>query len=492
MKKAVVIGAGVGGLTAGIYLARNGYRVTIHEKNPFAGGRCGQLITDGHRFDTGATLLMMTDVYRRIFADMGKTLEEELDLIRMDPIYSLRFPGKESLLVSGDLCRMRDQLETIEPGSYSRFLSYMDKSYNAYQVSMKHIIDRNYYSIFDFLTPVNIVRLARLRAFHNHYRVASRYFNSDMLRIAFTFQNIYVGQDPLKASAIFSMLPFLELTEGVWYPRGGMSRVTERLAAIADEHGIGIKYNSAVKEIKVEGRRASGLLFEDGGFEPADVIVANADLPYSYSKLLPAGRDSERIDRLKFTCSAIIFHWGMDRVMPGLEQHNVFVSSQFRQNIQAVFRDGGIADEPSFYLHAPSRSDPTAAPAGQDSVSVIVPVGSGRNGSEKDWEEIRSTMKNSVLKRLDEEVMPGFGEHIKFERSYIPPDWKGAFNISRGAIFGSLNHNIFQMGYFRPHNQHKKYKNLFFTGGSTHPGNGVPMCLLSARLVAEKVMKQDQ
>jgi phytoene desaturase len=417
--------------------------------------------------------------------------------------------------------KMQDQLETIEPGSYSRFLEYMDQSFKAYQVSMRTIIDRNYDNIFQFINPVNLFRLFRLKAFSNHYNLASKYFKNEILRIAFTFQNIYVGQNPYHASGIFSMLPFMELTDGVYFPKGGMNRVSEMLEKIALENGVEIKYRATVSRIEVAGERGSweagklealtadrrqltadrvtGVRLSDGTFYPAGIVLANADLPYVYEELLPPGRELRKIKKLGYTCSAIVFHWGMDKVMPGIEQHNVYVSDDYRSNIEAVFSGNGIANEPSFYIHSPARADKSAAPEGEDSISVIVPVGHLGHGSgeameagergEIDWEKVKAGAKASVLKRLAAEGMPDFEKHIKFEKVYMPLTWQNMLNLSHGATFGSLNHNLFQMGYFRPHNRHPHYKNLYFSGGSTHPGNGVPLALISARLTSQKIIR---
>jgi phytoene desaturase len=488
MKKVAIIGAGAAGLAAASYLARGGFQVSIFEKNNFPGGRCASFSKDGHRFDIGATLLMMPQIYQRTFSDFGKDIFEELELVRMDPVYRLKYPDSTELLFSSDLMKMQDQLETIEPGSYHRFLEYMDQSFKAYQVSMRTIIDRNYNHIFQFINPVNLFRLFRLKAFSNHYKLASRYFKSEPLRIAFTFQNIYVGQNPYHASGIFSMLPFMELTDGVFFPQGGMNRISERLEAIALENGVGIHYRSAVSRIRTKGSHAEGIELTDGTFFPADIVLANADLPYVYEELLPPGPTLRRVKKLGYTCSAIVFHWGMDRVMPGIEQHNVYVSNDYRDNIEAVFTGNGIAREPSFYIHSPARADRSAAPEGEDSISVIVPVGHlGHGGA--DWEKVRDDSRASVLKRLADEGMPDFEKHIKFEKVYQPVTWQNMFNLSKGATFGSLNHNLFQMGYFRPQNRHPRYKNLYFAGGSTHPGNGVPLALISARLTSEKIIQ---
>jgi len=489
MKKAAIIGAGAAGLATGIYLARKGFGVTIFEKNGFPGGRCASFTKDGHRFDIGATLLMMPQVYERTFADFGKNMYEELDLIRMDPVYRLKYPGNTELLFSSDLMKMQQQLEAIEPGSYAPFLKYMDRSYRAYQLSMKHIIDRNYYHIFDFINFSNFIRLFQLKAFSNHYRLASRYFSSEPLRIAFTFQNIYVGQNPFHASAIFSMLPFMELTDGVWFPKGGMNRIPERLEAIAIENGVEIRYMSPVAQIRTKDGKTDGVMLNDGSFHPSDVVVANADLPYVYQELLPPGNTLRLIKRLGYTCSAMVFHWGMDTVIQGIEQHNVYVSSGYKDSIEAVFKRNGVSAEPSFYVHSPARADKSAAPDGEDSISAIVPVGHIADGEKHDWEAIRKEIRKQVLARMAVEGFPDFEKHIKFEKVFTPVMWQNMFSLSRGATFGSLNHNLLQMGYFRPHNQHPVFRNLFFAGGSTHPGNGVPLALISARLTAEKVIR---
>jgi len=489
MKTVVIIGAGAGGLTTGIYLARKGFRVTIFEKNAFPGGRCASFSKDGHRFDIGATLLMMPQVYERTFADFGRNIYDELDLVRMDPVYRLKYPGGTELCFSSDLMKMQQQLEAIEPGSYAGFLKYMDHSYRAYRNSMEHIIDRNYFHLFEFINFSNLVRLFQLKAFTNHYRLASRYFRSESLRIAFTFQNIYVGQNPFHASAIFSMLPFLELTDGVWFPKGGMNQVAERLETIALENGVEIRYKTPVTQIRTKKLKAEGVVLYDGTFQPADVIVANADLPYVFQELLPPGKTLRRIKKFGYTCSALVFHWGMDAVIQGIEQHNIYVSSGYKENIAAVFKENGVSPEPSFYVHSPVRTDKSAAPEGEDSISVIVPVGHMIEGEKRDWDAIKNEARKKVLTRLAMEGFPDFEEHIKFEKVFTPVIWQNMFNLSRGATFGSLNHNLLQMGYFRPHNQHPRFRNLFFAGGSTHPGNGVPLALISARLTAEKVIR---
>jgi len=488
-KKVIIIGAGIGGITTAIHLSRQGYDVKIFEKNTYPGGRCGNFEKDGHRFDIGATLLMMTDIYEKTYESFGKNLFDELNLFRMDPIYSIKFSDGQDILFSSDLTNLQKQLEAVEQGSYTQFLKYMHESFRTYKLSMKHIIDRNYFRATEFFNLKNLLLLFRLKAFNNHYSHTAKFFKSELLRIVFTFQNIYVGQNPFSASAIFAMLPFLELTDGVWFPEGGMNQVVQNLLSIAKENGVEILYDQKVEEIILNGKKATGIRVNGDIVYDADIVVSNADLPFVYDNLLPESSAAKRIQKLDYTCSAFMFHWGMNKVYPQLEQHNVFVSDNYKENIDTVFKDKDLSVDPSFYVHAPTRTDKSAAPENEDTISIIVPVGHIEENKNQDWTVLKDQARNAILNRLKKEGLSDFEKHIRFEVCYNPKTWESMFNLSRGSVFGSLSHNLLQMGYMRPHNQHKKYKNLFFVGGSTHPGNGIPMVLLSAKHTSEKVIK---
>lgn len=487
-KEVIIIGAGIGGITTSIYLAQKGYSVRIFEKNVFAGGRCSSMTIEGHRFDTGATLLMMRDVYETTYKNIGKKLDEELELFRMDPIYRIFFHKGRDLMFTSDLTKMREQLESFEPGSFHQFIKYMDVGMKAYRIGMKHIINRNYSHFLQFFNLKNLYVLQQVKALHNHYRYTGKFFKHPHLRAAFTFQNIYVGQNPYKASAVFSMLPFLELTEGVWFPKGGMSRVTENLLDIAIQEGVKIDYNAPVKEIKIKGKKAEGVVLESGEFHQADIIVNNSDLPYAYTSLIADPKMKRKMRRMKYACSAIVFHWAMDRTFDQLEQHNVFVAGNLKKGLKAIFEGGEMPDEFSFYIHSPAKTDTSVAPDGQDSVSIIVPVANLDLHTYEDVEGLKLKLKQSIFERLKKEGIQDFESHIKFENIFTQQSWKDVFNLYNGATFGSLSHNLLQMGYMRPHNRHRKFKNLFFVGGSTHPGNGAPMALISARLTSEKIL----
>jgi phytoene desaturase len=489
-KTAIIIGAGIGGITTAIYLARQGFRVTVYEKNTSPGGRCSQIIRDGHRFDLGATIFLMPEIYRQVFKTLGISLEECFNIIPLTTLYTIHFGDGTSLLFSTDKSVLKEQLEKTEKGSFEKSQQLLKEGYHFFQMATDELLGRNFYRLSEFITFHNALLLLKLKTYMKHITLIRRYFKNPNLQKAFTFQNIYVGQNPLTAPALFSMLPAAELTEGSLFPAGGMFSITQKLVSLAEEAGARFFYNAPVIRIQTGKNRVTGIVLQDNSIEEADLVVANADLPYVYRELLPDIHKSERIDRLRHSCSAIVMHWALDKVYPQLSHHSVFLSGDYETNLGKIFGEQSLSGNPSFYVHAPVRSDPTAAPAGHDTLSVIIPCGHLNSSNDGDWNDLKNTARASVISRLKMLGLTDIEEHIKFEFSYLPQTWKSLFNLSRGATFGSLGHHIFQMGYFRPHNRHKVYKNLYFAGGSTHPGNGIPLVLLSARLTSERILKE--
>lgn len=442
-KTVIVIGAGVAGLATAVSLARSGFKVKVFEKNPEPGGRCGRILRDGHRFDLGATIFLMPSIYKDVFEYLGISLDKELPSKPLPVIYRLFFSDSKQIDFTTDKNHLREQLESIEKGSYDKSLNYISNGY------------------YNFKT-------------------------------AFTFQNIYVGQNPMTAPALFAMLPAAELTEGSLFPEGGMNAIVELLKKKADELGVDFVFNCGVEKILTEDNKVSGVKLENGEIKLSDIIVANADLPYVYKELLPKSLKTRLLDFKKYSCSAIVYHWGLDKQYNQLGHHSVFISSQYKKGLKAIFKNNSMSDEPSFYVHSPAKTDKTAAPDGHESISVIIPVGHITNKNEDEWIKLRQTGRKAVIERLKKEGLNDIEEHIKFEICYLPQTWKSLFNVSKGSVFGSINHSIMQMGYFRPHNRHSDYKNLYFAGGSTHPGNGVPLVLLSAKLTSQRIVKDNK
>jgi len=487
---ALVIGAGLGGIATAARLARAGFNVKVLEKQEAPGGRCSQLIRDGHRFDTGATLFLMPEVFSETYTALGERMEDHLDLHRIDPTYRIRFEDDTQLALTSNLNAMQAQLEAIEPGSFGGMLRYLVEGHESYHLCLQRFVGRNFYNLPQYFSLQNLPLLFKLKALVKHYDNIGHYFQDPHLKAAFTFQNMYLGLSPFDAPATYSLVQYTELADGVWFPVGGIYRVIENLASIAEAQGVRFVYNTPVKQIEVDGNHATGVVLQDGSHMSADVIVANADLPYVYSHLLPDRAEADHLERLKYTCSAIMFYWGVDRVYPQLGTHNVFLADNYRTSFDRIFNDHLLPDEPSFYVHAPARADQSAAPAGEDTLMVLVPAGHLDASIAQDWDALQARARSAVINRLSASVgIVDLEKHLKFEISYTPCDWLSMYNLAKGAAFG-LSHNFMQVGYLRPHNRHHRYSNLYFVGSSTHPGTGLPMVLLSARLTTERILKE--
>jgi len=494
-KSVIVIGAGVGGITAATHLAQHGMKVLVLEKNSRPGGRCDSFIRDGHHFDTGPTLLVMPLLYEAEFAALGAgaSIREILELQRVDPTYHLVFDDGSKFRLTSDMKSMQEQLEDFEPGSFPRLLRYVEEGHRHYHLSMEKLVNRDFRKASDFFKFSNLPLVYRLKPFVNHYRSMLAYFKDPRLRAAFTFQDVYMGLSPFEAPATFSMMPYTELAHGVWYPKGGMYSIVEALMQLAQRAGVEFVFDAAVEQIEIDGDQAQSVILANGRHIKSDVILANADLPYVYQNLLqqyPKGQgQSKRLARKRYSCSVISFFWGVDKAYKQLNPHTLFLADDYRENFDTIIHDLGLPANPCLYVHAPSRLDPSMAPQGQDTIIAIVPVGHMSENGEQDWAEIRDEARQQVFRRLRILGITDLDAHLKFEVNYTPPSWRKRYNLVKGSTHG-LCHNLTQLGYFRPHNKHSRIHNLYFVGASTHPGTGVPTAMVSGRLAAERIMDE--
>jgi phytoene desaturase len=491
MTSVIVIGAGIGGLAVAGRLARQGYQVTVLEKASHPGGRAARLEKDGFRFDTGPTLFLMPEVFAETYSALGENIEQHLELKRLNPTYRVHFHDDTTLDLSADLERMRSQLDGIEPGSFESFLRFMAQGYRNYKLSLQYFVGRNFNSLFDYFSLRNLPLLFKLKALVKHADNTAGFFKDPRLQAAFSFQNMYLGLSPYEAPATFSLLQYTELGDGVWFPMGGMYRVIESLSAIVEGLGVRFRYNTPVERIEVVGKRATGVILADGKRLAADIIIANADLPYVYQNLLPDDGNARRLQNKKYTSSALMFYWGVkgDR-SPELLHHNVFLADhRYRQSFDEIFHDLTLPQEPSFYVCAPTRTDPSFAPTDGDSLMALVPVGHIDENNPQDWAELEERARRTVISRLEALGVHDLEKRITFEAKWGPPYYRDELNLVKGSAFG-LSHNFTQVGYLRPHNRHPRYQNLYFAGASTHPGTGLPIVLLSARLAAERILAE--
>ncbi|MHA1994148.1 MAG: phytoene desaturase family protein [Candidatus Hodarchaeales archaeon] len=379
-------------------------------------------------------------------------------------------------------------MEEFESDSYTALQRYLKEGETNYKIGMSCLIDREFNNIFDFFNLKNLYLLFKLKVLRRHYKYMNKFFKDSRLKEAFTYQDAYLGLNPIKAPSIFSMLPYLELVKGVWLPKGGMYSLITAIKNLSDYFGVEYLFNSTVTNINVKNNLVTGVTINNHEKISGDIIIANADLSYVYNHLLPRSRTAKRLNRKKYSCSTIMFYWGVDKQFSQLATHNIFMTGEYKLNFKKVMDDHTLSDDPSFYVHSPINVDNTKAPINHDSITVAVPVGHSDEQNSQNWNELLIRSRKIVIERISEICGSDFENHIKIETTFTPEDWKKQYNLTKGSALG-LGHNLFQLCYFRPKNKHKKYHNLYFVGSRTHPGSGVPSALISAKLVCKRIFR---
>lgn len=486
MKKVAIVGAGVGGLAAAARLAHQGFEVEVFEKGEGPGGRAGQLEVDGFTFDTGPTLLLMPEVLEETFASVGRRLSDYLTLKRCDPNYQIHFRDGSDLTFTSDLVRMGQQLERFEKGACARFFDLMAQGRRQYTTSLERLAGRNFDRPWELFTPKNLAAVLEVKAHRNLYAEVARHFSDHRLRAAFTFQTMSLGVSPFESPAVFGLLPYTELASGVWFPMGGLYEVPRALERVCRELGVKFHYRAPVKQIQIEKGRATGLMLGGGVTTRADAVICNADLPWAYKNLIdPVHSTLPRAEKLEYGSSAFIMYLGTRKQFPQLGHHTVVLGSFFEGAFEELFEELKVPEDPSFYVSAPTRTDPSLAPEGKDALCVLVPV--PHCTPTIDWKKEGPRVRAQVFARLGELGIDDLETNIEVERVWTPSDYATVLNLERGAAFG-LAHNLTQVGPFRPRNQDPNVHNLFFVGASTQPGAGLPMVVLSAGLAVERVL----
>jgi phytoene desaturase len=483
----IVIGAGIGGITAAIHLARRGCQVTVYEKNDQPGGRVDFAKREGHTFDTGPTLLVMPLLYESELHLLGTSLFESLDLVRVDPTYHLVFDDGSQLELTSDLKHLEEQLESVEPGSGQGLIRYLEEGYRHYHRGVPSFVHQDFRTFFDFVKPPNWPLVFQVKPFTKHYRNLARYFSNPRLKAAFTFQDVYMGLSPFDGPATFSLMPYSELAHGVYYPKGGMYQIVGVLMKLAQSAGVEFIFDEEVQEIHTVGNAVEGISSVEYRDQKADIMLANADLTYVYQELLPDQGHARRMNRKRYSCSTFSFFWGVDKVYSELKgPHTLFLADDYKENFDSIIDELTLPENPCIYIHAPTRLDPSMAPVGEDTIIGIAPVGHISGKDDQDWVVLRDKARQAIIQRLRLLGISDFEDHIKFETSFSPQSWKARYNLAKGSTHG-LCHNLFQLGWFRPDFQHPKYKNLYFAGASTRPGTGLPTAMVSGRMAANRI-----
>jgi phytoene desaturase len=490
MKSVIVIGAGLGGLSVAVRLQHSGYQVTVLEKLPRVGGRSNLIDENGFRVDPGPTILVMKETFEKLYQDIGLNLHERIELVQLDPNYRIYFHDNTHIDLHANMARLADEVDRVEPGAGEKVFSFLGDNAKKYAAGM-NFVTRNYDRITDLANLPAVWQMLRTGSHERLYRQVSKYFQSDKLRKAFSFHSMFLGLSPFDSLAMYSLITYADLARGMFYPRGGIYHIIEDLVQIAQMKGAEIRTRSPVSEILIENGKACGVKLESGAVVKADIVISNADLPYTYRSLVPARYrkqfSDQRLDKMDYACSGYLLYLGVDRTYTHMCHQALYFSDDYTANLDAIFKQKQIPEYPSFHLNNPTITDPSLAPPGNSILYVLAPMPNLQN-STVDWKRDAPALREKLLAQVARIVDPDLRQHIVWQKEYTPLDFQSDYNAVHGNAFGSLSHGLFQSAFFRPHNVARDIPGLYFAGQGTYPGIGMPMVLISSDLVVQRII----
>jgi phytoene desaturase len=486
----VVVGSGFGGLAAAVRLRAMGHRVMVLEANEQHGGRASVFQRDGYTFDAGPTVITAPYLLDELFTLVGRDPRDAFELIPVDPFYRVVFPDGERFDYVGDQERLVEQIRALSPGDVDGYLAMADHARRIFDVGYTKLADQPFDRLSDMLRAVP--SMIKLRSDRTVWQLACRYLKDPRLRQVFTFQPLLVGGSPLRTSSIYLLIHWLERQWGVFFPRGGTGAVVSALVGLLEELGVEVRTNAPVEEIEVERGRVAAVRLASGERIPASGVVFNGDPSHAYTKLVAPQHRRVHTDRrvAKRTPSMSLFvtYFGTSRQWEDVAHHTILLGPRYEGLLDDLFVHKRLADDFSLYLHRPTASDPSLAPAGTDAFYVLSPVPNDRSGI--DWAERAPEYEDRILSYLDRGPLPGLRDATVTKHSVDPRYFRGKLRSVDGAAFG-LEPTLLQSAYFRYHNQSEDVGGLYFVGASTHPGAGVPGVLNSARVLERVVPPPD-
>lgn len=480
--RAIVIGSGFGGLAAAARLGARGYEVTVLEKLDAPGGRAYVYRQDGFTFDAGPTIITAPYLFEELWRACGSRIEEDVTLRPIDPFYEVRFDDGDVFRYTSNFELMREQIARIDPRDVQGFERFLAVSRDIFEVAFKGQAEQPFHEIGTLMRAAP--DLIRLGGYRSVYSEVSRFFKSEKLRVLFSFHPLLIGGNPFTTTAYYCLIAHLERTYGVHYAEGGTGALVNGFVRLIGRLGGTLRCNAEVAEILVENGTACGVRLVSGEEIRADIVVSNADAAFTYSRLLarhPRRRWTDaKIARARYSMSLFVWYFGTRRRWDEVYHHTMVLGPRYRGLLDDIFRHKVLAKDCSLYLHRPSASDPSLAPAGCDAFYVLAPVPHLQSGT--DWRVEAEPYRAAVQRRLEETVLPGLGESIVSSRVLTPLDFRDRLSSVNGAAF-AMEPQLFQSAWFRPHNVSEEVRGLYLVGAGTHPGAGLPGVVSSANIL---------
>lgn len=484
MKKTIaIIGSGFSSLAASCYLAQQGYRVTIYEKNDSIGGRARQFKKDGFTFDMGPSWYWMPDVFERFFNDFNKKSSDFYTLIKLNPAYRVYFGINDFINIYDNLEEIKTTFEAIEKGSGLKLEAFINQAKGNYDIAIKNLVYRPGVSPLELITPQTALKLNQfLGSVSNDVR---KKFKNERLIQILEFPVLFLGAKPTKTPSFYNFMNYADFGLGTWHPKTGMFDVVRGIEKLAIELGVTIETNAAIEKIIVENNIATGILI-NGKTIKADIILSGADYQHTETLLEKTHRSySEKYwDSRVFAPSSLLFFVGFNKKIANVTHHALFFDVDFNQHAADIYDNPKWPEAPLFYANFPSKTDESAAPPGMESGFFLIPLAPGI----KDSEELREEYFEKIITRFEQLTQQKIRNNIIFKRSFCKNDFVADYNAYKGNAYGMAN-TLLQTAFLRPKLKSKKVRNLYFTGQLTVPGPGVPPALISGKLVAELIQK---
>jgi phytoene desaturase len=484
--RAVVIGAGFGGLAAAVRLRAMGYAVEVVEALDQPGGRARVFRRDGYTFDAGPTVITAPYLFAELFELVGRKLSDYACLVPIDPFYRVLFADGSRFDYVGDEERLIAEIEAFDPRDVDGYRRLAAHAERIFEVGFEQLADQPFDSVADMLRVLPaMVRLGSHRSVHS---LVSRYIRDERLRRVFTFEPLLVGGNPFTTTSIYLLIHWLERKWGVHFAMGGTASLVSALVRLLEDLDVAIRLDTPVREVRVSNGRVSGVVTEAGEVISADVVVANADPSMVYSRMIDRRhrrRHSDRsLSRRRQSMSLFVAYFGSRRTYPELAHHTILLGDRYEELLRDIFERRVLAEDFSLYLHAPTRTDPSLAPAGREAMYVLSPVPNARSGV--DWSSTAEPYFERIVEHLESRVAPGLGANLESVSFLTPDDFGSDLRSADGAAFG-LEPVLTQSAYFRYHNRSEDVEGLYFVGAGTHPGGGVPGVLCSAKVMERLV-----
>jgi phytoene desaturase len=480
--KAVVVGAGFGGIAAALRLRAKGYEVTLLERGASLGGRAQVFERAGFRHDAGPTVITAPFLLEELFALFGETLADHVTLVPVKPWYRFRFPDGSTFDYGGTLEETLAEIAKLEPKDCDGYRALLAHSEKIYRVGFESLSATPFHCFLTMLRQ--IPALVSLRSYETVWQMVSRYLRDPRLRQAFSIQPLLVGGNPFETTSIYGLIHYLERAHGVHFAMGGTGALIEALGALMQRHGIAVRPNATVSSLRILHGVAHGVVLEDGAEITADIVVSNADAAYLHTHMVPRADQTItaalKLKAASYSMGLYVLYFGTKRTYPSVAHHTVWLGPRYRELLEDIFQRQVLAEDFSLYVHRPTATDPSFAPPGCDSFYVLCPVPNLQ--ADLNWALEEPRLRARIIQALDDTILPGLKDTITAEFAMTPVDFKDRYHSLHGAGF-SIAPLFRQSAWFRFHNRAEGIRNLYLVGAGTHPGAGLPGVLCSAKLI---------